>query len=97
MRCRAKWSKSNPGNQILDGGKVFNHQRISTMENQMESRFERLEEMMRKLIEMQSKTPLTVPIANPNQDLIRIPLVESKGKKSGQEFNEESFSSKTTS
>ncbi|KAH0455581.1 hypothetical protein IEQ34_015613 [Dendrobium chrysotoxum] len=46
----------------------------------MENRFGGLEEMMRKLLEMQSKTPPTVPMANPNQELIRIPLVESKRK-----------------
>ncbi|KAH0457545.1 hypothetical protein IEQ34_012860 [Dendrobium chrysotoxum] len=47
--------------------------------------------MMRKLIEMRSKTPPTVPIAIPNQDLIGIPLVETKGKEIGrEEFDEES-------
>ncbi|PKU59082.1 hypothetical protein MA16_Dca027936 [Dendrobium catenatum] len=63
--------------------------RISTMKNQMESRFRRLEQMMRKLVEMQSKTPLAVLIADPNQDLIRIPLAESKGKEIGREEFEE--------
>ncbi|KAH0470102.1 hypothetical protein IEQ34_001660 [Dendrobium chrysotoxum] len=48
--------------------------------------------MMRKHLEMQSKTPLVVPMANPNQDLTGIPLTESKRKEIGQEeFNEESF------
>ncbi|KAH0460819.1 hypothetical protein IEQ34_008394 [Dendrobium chrysotoxum] len=48
--------------------------------------------MMRKLMEMQSKTPLAVPIANPNQDLTKIPLIKSKGKEIGRkEFDEESF------
>ncbi|KAH0454516.1 hypothetical protein IEQ34_016440 [Dendrobium chrysotoxum] len=48
--------------------------------------------MMRKLLEIQSKTPPAVPMANPNQDLNRIPLAELKGKKIGwEEFNEESF------
>ncbi|KAH0468957.1 hypothetical protein IEQ34_002189 [Dendrobium chrysotoxum] len=50
-----------------------------------------LEEMMRKLMEMRSKTPPTVPIVNPNQNLIRIPLAESKGKEIGRkEFDEKS-------
>ncbi|PKU84450.1 hypothetical protein MA16_Dca002963 [Dendrobium catenatum] len=39
--------------------------------------------MLRKLMEMQSKTPLVVLIAKPNQDLIGIPLAESKGKEIG--------------
>ncbi|KAH0453966.1 hypothetical protein IEQ34_018290 [Dendrobium chrysotoxum] len=42
-------------------------------------------------MEMQSKTPLVVPIANPNQDLIGIPLVESKREeKEREEFGEKS-------
>ncbi|KAH0451642.1 hypothetical protein IEQ34_018941 [Dendrobium chrysotoxum] len=58
----------------------------------MESRFGRLKELMRKLMEMQSKTPLAIPITNPNQDLTRFPLAESKRKEIGQEeFDEESF------
>ncbi|KAH0466897.1 hypothetical protein IEQ34_004135 [Dendrobium chrysotoxum] len=62
------------------------------MENQMESRFGELEEMMRKLMEIQFKTPLAVPIANPNQDLTGIPLAESKRKEiKREEFDEESF------
>ncbi|KAH0459762.1 hypothetical protein IEQ34_012576 [Dendrobium chrysotoxum] len=47
--------------------------------------------MVRKLMEMRPKTPPTVPIANPNQDLIGIPLAESKGKEIGwEEFGEKS-------
>ncbi|KAH0464267.1 hypothetical protein IEQ34_007053 [Dendrobium chrysotoxum] len=58
----------------------------------MESRFERLEGMKRKLVEMQSKISPMVPIANHKQDLIEIPLAESKGKEIGrEEFDEESF------
>ncbi|KAH0461292.1 hypothetical protein IEQ34_008867 [Dendrobium chrysotoxum] len=42
-------------------------------------------------MEMQSKTPLTIPIANPNQDLVGIPLAKSKGKEIGwEEFDEKS-------
>ncbi|KAH0461164.1 hypothetical protein IEQ34_008739 [Dendrobium chrysotoxum] len=64
--------------------------RFSTMKNRMESRFGGLEEMLKKLIEMQSKTPPAVPIANPNHDLIGIPLAKSKGKEIGwEEFYEE--------
>ncbi|KAL0913626.1 hypothetical protein M5K25_017104 [Dendrobium thyrsiflorum] len=40
--------------------------------------------MMRKLMEKQSKNPLAVLIANPNQVLTGIPLAESKGKGIGQ-------------
>ncbi|KAH0461161.1 hypothetical protein IEQ34_008736 [Dendrobium chrysotoxum] len=58
----------------------------------MESRFGGMEEMLRKLIEMQSKTPLTIPIANPHHDVTKIPLDESKEKEIGkEEFNEKSF------
>ncbi|KAH0458652.1 hypothetical protein IEQ34_011466 [Dendrobium chrysotoxum] len=61
------------------------------MENSMEIRFSGLEEM-RKLMEMQSKTPQGVPIANLNQDLIGIPMAKSKGKEIRQEeFDKESF------
>ncbi|KAH0467767.1 hypothetical protein IEQ34_002800 [Dendrobium chrysotoxum] len=61
------------------------------MENRMESRFEGMEEMMRKLIEIQSKTPPAVPIANPHHDLTGILLAESKWKDIGrEEFDEES-------
>ncbi|KAH0470131.1 hypothetical protein IEQ34_001689 [Dendrobium chrysotoxum] len=50
-----------------------------------------LEEMMRKLMEMRSKIPPTVPIANPNQDLIGIPLAESKRNEiRREEFDEKS-------
>ncbi|KAH0463750.1 hypothetical protein IEQ34_006536 [Dendrobium chrysotoxum] len=66
--------------------------RFLAMENWMESRFEELEEMMRKLMEMQSKTPQAVPISNPNQDLTVIPMAKSKGKEIGrEEFDKESF------
>ncbi|KAH0458464.1 hypothetical protein IEQ34_013779 [Dendrobium chrysotoxum] len=41
--------------------------------------------MMRKLMEIRSKSPLMVPIANPNQDLIGNPLAESQGKEIGRE------------
>ncbi|KAL0914744.1 hypothetical protein M5K25_015120 [Dendrobium thyrsiflorum] len=62
------------------------------MENRIESQFGGLGEMMRKLMEMQSKTPLAISIANHNQDLTEIPFVESKGKEIEQEeFNKESF------
>ncbi|KAH0465382.1 hypothetical protein IEQ34_005485 [Dendrobium chrysotoxum] len=48
--------------------------------------------MMRKLVKMQSKNPLAVSIANPNQDLTEIPLAKSKGNEIGRkEFDEESF------
>ncbi|KAH0453118.1 hypothetical protein IEQ34_017442 [Dendrobium chrysotoxum] len=47
--------------------------------------------MMRKLIEMRSKTPPMVPISNPNQHLIGILLAKSKEKEIGWEkFDEES-------
>ncbi|KAH0454575.1 hypothetical protein IEQ34_016499 [Dendrobium chrysotoxum] len=50
-----------------------------------------MEKIMRKLMEMQSKTPPMVPIANPNQDLIGIPLDKFKGKEIGrEEFDEKS-------
>ncbi|KAH0457679.1 hypothetical protein IEQ34_012994 [Dendrobium chrysotoxum] len=40
---------------------------------------------------MRSKIPPTIPIASPNQDLIGIPLAESKGKEIGrEEFDEKS-------
>ncbi|KAL0923703.1 hypothetical protein M5K25_007770 [Dendrobium thyrsiflorum] len=66
--------------------------RFSAMENQMKSRFGGLEKMMRKLMEMQSKTPLAVSIVNLNQDLTEIPLAKSKGNEIGQkELDEESF------
>ncbi|KAH0467521.1 hypothetical protein IEQ34_004759 [Dendrobium chrysotoxum] len=66
--------------------------RFLAMENRMKRRFGGLEEMMRKLMEMQSKTPLAVPITNPNQDLIEIPFVEFKRKEiRGEEFDEKSF------
>ncbi|KAH0453936.1 hypothetical protein IEQ34_018260 [Dendrobium chrysotoxum] len=56
----------------------------------MESRFGGMKEMMRKLIEIQSKTPPAVSSANPHHDLIEIPLAESKGKKIVlEEFDEE--------
>ncbi|KAH0463137.1 hypothetical protein IEQ34_007719 [Dendrobium chrysotoxum] len=46
---------------------------------------------MRKLMEMRSKIPLTVSIANPNQDMIGIPLAKSKRKEIGrEEFGEKS-------
>ncbi|KAH0454581.1 hypothetical protein IEQ34_016505 [Dendrobium chrysotoxum] len=48
--------------------------------------------MIRKLMEMQSKTPLAVLIANSNQDLTGIPLVESKENEIRlDEFDEESL------
>ncbi|KAL0924919.1 hypothetical protein M5K25_005779 [Dendrobium thyrsiflorum] len=51
-----------------------------------------MEEMLRRLFEMQTKTSLVVPMPNPNQDLIEIPLAESKGKEIDQEeFDEGSF------
>ncbi|KAI0497768.1 hypothetical protein KFK09_021003 [Dendrobium nobile] len=51
-----------------------------------------LEKMMKKLMDMQSKIPPTVPIANLNQDLIGIPLAESKRKEiEREEFGEKSF------
>ncbi|KAH0465216.1 hypothetical protein IEQ34_005319 [Dendrobium chrysotoxum] len=80
---------------LLEGGgeiinprrKIFNHG-----ESNREHRFGRLEEMMKKLIEMKSKTPLVVLMANPNHNLIEIPLAEFKGKEIGlEEFEEESF------
>ncbi|KAH0450289.1 hypothetical protein IEQ34_020981 [Dendrobium chrysotoxum] len=51
-----------------------------------------MEEMLRRLLEMQTKVLLVVPFANLKQDLTGIPLVESKGKEIGQEeFDEGSF------
>ncbi|KAL0928511.1 hypothetical protein M5K25_000395 [Dendrobium thyrsiflorum] len=51
-----------------------------------------MEEMLRRLLEMQTKTSLVVPMANLNQDLTGIPLAESKGREIGQEeFDEGSF------
>ncbi|KAH0460244.1 hypothetical protein IEQ34_010907 [Dendrobium chrysotoxum] len=48
--------------------------------------------MMRKLMEIQSKTQLAILITNPNQDLTGIPLAESKGKVIEQEeFDDKSF------
>ncbi|KAH0466339.1 hypothetical protein IEQ34_006442 [Dendrobium chrysotoxum] len=55
-------------------GKFFNHGESDG------GRFWRLEEMTTKLIEMQSKTPLEVLMANPNHKLSEIPLAQSKGK-----------------
>ncbi|KAL0918268.1 hypothetical protein M5K25_010267 [Dendrobium thyrsiflorum] len=67
-------------------------ERFSYMENNIENRFRRVEEMLRRLLDMQTKTSPVVPMANPNQDLTEIPLVESKGKEIEQEeFNERSF------
>ncbi|KAH0466552.1 hypothetical protein IEQ34_003790 [Dendrobium chrysotoxum] len=67
-------------------------ERFSYMENRMENRFRRVEEMLKRLLEMQKNTSLVVPMANPNQDLTRILLAESKGKEIGQEeFDEGSF------
>ncbi|KAL0916122.1 hypothetical protein M5K25_013606 [Dendrobium thyrsiflorum] len=67
----------------------------NTMEvsfSSMENRFGGVEEMIRKLIEMKSKTPLMVLIANPNPELTRIPLAKSKRKEIEQKgFDEESF------
>ncbi|KAH0460167.1 hypothetical protein IEQ34_010830 [Dendrobium chrysotoxum] len=58
----------------------------------MENRFRRVEEMLRRLLEMQTKTLLGVPMANPNQNLTEIPLADSKGNEIGQEeFDEGSF------
>ncbi|KAH0459130.1 hypothetical protein IEQ34_011944 [Dendrobium chrysotoxum] len=58
----------------------------------MENRFGGLEEKIRKLLDMQSKTPPAVLMANLNQDLTGIPLAESKGKEIGrEEFNDENF------
>ncbi|KAL0911587.1 hypothetical protein M5K25_019741 [Dendrobium thyrsiflorum] len=45
--------------------------------------------MMRKLLEMQSKTSPVVPKTNSNQDLTRIPTAESKGKKIGRKGSDE--------
>ncbi|KAH0455521.1 hypothetical protein IEQ34_015553 [Dendrobium chrysotoxum] len=56
--------------------------KFSTMERRftsMENRLGRVE-MLRKLMEIQSETPLAVPIAKPNQDLTEIPLAKFKGK-----------------
>ncbi|KAH0465658.1 hypothetical protein IEQ34_005761 [Dendrobium chrysotoxum] len=67
-------------------------ERFSYMKNRMENRFKRVEEMLRRILEMKTNTSLVVPMANPNQDLIGIPLAESKGKEIGQEeFDEGSF------
>ncbi|KAL0918098.1 hypothetical protein M5K25_010088 [Dendrobium thyrsiflorum] len=50
-----------------------------------------VEEMIRKLVEMQSKTPLTIPTTNLHHDSVEIPLAESKGNEIGREkFDEES-------
>ncbi|KAH0451994.1 hypothetical protein IEQ34_019293 [Dendrobium chrysotoxum] len=62
--------------QIKSGVKEI----FSTMENRMESRFGGSEEILKKLIEMQSKTPPAIPIANPHHDLIEILLAKSKRK-----------------
>ncbi|KAH0467550.1 hypothetical protein IEQ34_002657 [Dendrobium chrysotoxum] len=62
------------------------------MGNRMESRFGGIEEMLRQLMKMQSKTPPVVPITSPNQDLIEIFLAESKGKEiERKRFDKESF------
>ncbi|KAL0903225.1 hypothetical protein M5K25_027586 [Dendrobium thyrsiflorum] len=51
-----------------------------------------MEEMLRRLLEMQTKTSLVVPMANHNQDLTGILLAESTGREIGQEeFDEGSF------
>ncbi|KAH0457669.1 hypothetical protein IEQ34_012984 [Dendrobium chrysotoxum] len=51
-----------------------------------------MEEMLRRLLEMQTKPSRVVPMANPNQDLTGISLAESKGKEIKQEeFDEGSF------
>ncbi|KAL0917356.1 hypothetical protein M5K25_012410 [Dendrobium thyrsiflorum] len=56
-------------------------ERFSTMENQMESRLGGIEEMIKKLMEMRSQAPLTVPITNPHHDLIGGPVAELKVKR----------------
>ncbi|KAL0905627.1 hypothetical protein M5K25_024062 [Dendrobium thyrsiflorum] len=64
---------------------------FSTMKNRMGSRLGGLEEMIKKLIEMQSQAPPTAPITNPHHDLTGGPVAESKGKEIGrEEFDEES-------
>ncbi|KAH0458993.1 hypothetical protein IEQ34_011807 [Dendrobium chrysotoxum] len=66
--------------------------RFLAMKNWMKSQFGGSEEMMRKLMEMQSKTLLAILIANPNKYLIEIPLAKSKEKEIEQKkFDEESF------
>ncbi|KAL0918887.1 hypothetical protein M5K25_010934 [Dendrobium thyrsiflorum] len=58
----------------------------------MESRLGGMEEMIKKLMEMQFKAPQAIPIANPQRDLTGVPLAESKGKEiEREEFNEASF------
>ncbi|KAL0917228.1 hypothetical protein M5K25_012277 [Dendrobium thyrsiflorum] len=67
-------------------------ERFLTMKNQMESRLGGMEEMIKKLMEMQSKAPPAVPIANPQHDLTGVPLAESKGKEiEREEFDKSSF------
>ncbi|KAL0903410.1 hypothetical protein M5K25_027789 [Dendrobium thyrsiflorum] len=64
---------------------------MEEMFSTLDKRFGGRKEMMRMLIEMQSKTPPTVLIVNPNNDLIRIYLAESKGKEiRREEFEEDS-------
>ncbi|KAH0453927.1 hypothetical protein IEQ34_018251 [Dendrobium chrysotoxum] len=58
----------------------------------MESRFGRIQEMLRRLMKLQSKTPSVVPITNPNQDLTGILLAEYKEKEIRRKgYDEESF------
>ncbi|KAH0451569.1 hypothetical protein IEQ34_018868 [Dendrobium chrysotoxum] len=65
---------------------------ISVIHEKFDSKFSIMEEMLRRLLEMQTKTSRVVPMANPNQDLIGIPLAESKRKEIRQEeFDEGSF------
>ncbi|KAH0459214.1 hypothetical protein IEQ34_012028 [Dendrobium chrysotoxum] len=67
-------------------------ERFSTLENWMESRLGGMEEMIKRLMGMQSKAPTAFPIANPQHDLTRVPLVEWKGKEiEREEFDKASF------
>ncbi|KAL0910135.1 hypothetical protein M5K25_021077 [Dendrobium thyrsiflorum] len=62
--------------------------KFSTMENQLRG----MEEIMRKLLDMQSKTLPMVLMVNSNQNLTGILLAGSKGKDiEREEFNKESF------
>ncbi|KAH0450591.1 hypothetical protein IEQ34_021283 [Dendrobium chrysotoxum] len=93
---RGFWRDGSKKIDVLKGkmeqSKSDMEEKFLTMENRMESPFGGIEEVLRKLMNMQSKTPPVVPITDPNQDLIGIPLAKSKGKEIGRKgFNEESF------
>ncbi|KAH0452412.1 hypothetical protein IEQ34_019711 [Dendrobium chrysotoxum] len=58
----------------------------------MESQLKRKEEMIKKLMEMQSKDPPAAPIVNPQHNLTEVSLAKLKGKEiRREEFDKVSF------